>query len=115
MAKQVIREATRQWKDRKVYAGLLDYMNMTWHAMWTWHDLPCGDDCPTPLATAEDCFFHNDMKDLYMRFDVPKIDRDLKLLEADSFKLFMQTENSTCVVKNTGPSNAIASGKDGCT
>jgi hypothetical protein len=50
-----------------------------------------------------------------MRFDVPKIDTNLKLLEADPFKLIMQTENSTCIVKYTGPSNAIVSGKDGCT
>jgi uncharacterized coiled-coil protein SlyX len=106
VAKQVIREATRQWKDRKVFPGLLDFLNLT---------LPCGDECPIPLATTKDCFFHSGMKDLYMRFDVPKIDTNLKLLEADPFKLMMQTENSTCIVKYTGPSNAIVSGKDGCT
>jgi hypothetical protein len=90
VAKQVIREATRQWKERKVHPGLLDNMNLT---------LPCGDNCPISLATTKDCFFTADMTDLYIRFDVPKIDPKLKLLEADPFQLMMPTENATCIVK----------------
>lgn len=104
--RQVIREANRQWKNKKVYAGLLDYMNLT---------LACGDLCPIHLATAKDCFFHSDLKDLYLRFDVPKINPILELAEVDTFKLMLRTENKTCVVKYTGPAHVIISKKDGCT
>jgi len=84
----------------------MDFLNLT---------LPCGDSCPLRLATAKKCFFHSDMKDLYLTFDVPKIDADLQLVEADPFKLMLQTENKTCQVKYIGPQNAIVSNKEGCT
>jgi len=105
VAKQVIREATRQWKDGKLSPGLMDFLNYT---------LPCGDECPIRLATVKKCSFHSDMKDLYMSFDVPVINPELKLVVADPFKLMLQTENQTCTVKYTGPLNAIVSNKEGC-
>jgi len=105
VAKQVIREANRQWKDGKLYPGFMDFLNYT---------LPCGDECLIRLATVKKCSFHSDLKDLYMTFDVPVINLELKLVVADPFKLMLQTENQTCVVKYTGPINAIVSNKDGC-
>jgi len=43
MSKQIIKEATRQWKEDRLYPALMDYMNLT---------LPCADQCPLQPATA---------------------------------------------------------------
>jgi hypothetical protein len=53
MVKQIVREPARQWKEKKVYSGLMDFFNLT---------LPCGDDCPIRLATAKSCFLNSEMK-----------------------------------------------------
>lgn len=105
LAKQIIIEARRQWKQKKVHAGLMDYFNLT---------LPCGDDCPLNLAKSRNCRFHENLQDLYMEFDVPRIDRNLQLLEVDQFKLMMRKENQTCSLIWTGPTHIIVNGKDGC-
>jgi len=96
VAKQVIREASRQWKDGKLYPCFMDFLNYT---------LPCGEECTITLATVKKCSFHSDLKDLYMTFDVPIVNPELKLVVADPFKLMLQTENQTCAVKYTGPLN----------
>jgi len=76
--------------------------------------VPCGEDCPLKLATAKQCFFHHDKNDIYMTFDVPLINRKLKLIEAYPFKLMIQTENKPCTVKYTGPTNAIVTTDKAC-
>jgi hypothetical protein len=55
------------------------------------------------------------MKDLDMRFDVPNIEHDMNLLAAHPFKVVMKTQNSTYVVKYTGPNNILVSAKTRCT
>jgi len=49
--------------------------------------LPCIAECPIELATPKGCFLHSDFKDLYIRFDIPKINPTLQIVEADPFKL----------------------------
>lgn len=58
---------------------------------------------------------HSDLKDIYMDFDVPKINPDMHLVEADPFKMMLQTENKTCTIQYTGPFNLIINNMDECT
>jgi hypothetical protein len=106
MGKHIIQEATRQWRGKKIYPGLMDYFNLT---------LPCGEnECPLPLATGKKCYFGPDMKDIFMEMDMPKINQEMQLLEADPFQLMLQTWNQTCHVTYKGPSTVILSKKEGC-
>lgn len=106
MGKQIVKDATRQWDEKKVHPGLMDFFNLT---------LPCGEDeCPIPLATAKDCYFGPDMQDVYMVMDMPKVNRKMQLVEADPFELMLQTWNQTCKIVYTGPKNAILAKESGC-
>ncbi|OXA56474.1 Copia protein, partial [Folsomia candida] len=106
MGKQVIKEATRAWNNKKILNGMMDYFNIT---------LPCGEDeCPLSLATGKRCYFGEDMKDLYIQVDMPKVNKALQLVEADAFDLMLQTWNQTCRITYNGPENAILSKKEGC-
>ncbi|OXA51145.1 Copia protein, partial [Folsomia candida] len=106
MGKQVIKEATRAWNNKKILNGMMDYFNIT---------LPCGEDeCPLSLATGKRCYFGEDMKDLYIQMDMPKVNKALQLVEADAFDLMLQTWNQTCRITYNGPENAILSKKEGC-
>jgi hypothetical protein len=106
LGKQILKEATRAWLERKVHMGLMDYFNIT---------LPCEDKaCPLHLATGRSCSFSNNYKDLFMQLDVPKINTDVDLVEADPFNIMIQTWNQTCSVAYTGPKNAILSKESGC-
>jgi hypothetical protein len=105
IVQHIIREATRKWKERKVHASLLDFFNVT---------LPCGDDCPISLATAEACHMSYDKNDLFIDFSVPVINRTMELIEADPFDIMLKQKNQTCHVKYTGPRHMIVSTVNGC-
>ncbi|CAL8117307.1 unnamed protein product [Orchesella dallaii] len=105
ITRDVIREADRQWHQRKVHASLLDHFNFT---------MPCGNHCPIHLAEAQKCFLSDDRKKLYMDFSAPLINETLVHLDADPFNLYVKKNNETCTVKYTGPSNAVMLQKDKC-
>lgn len=104
--KQTIQEAYRQWKVKKIYPPLLDYLNFT---------LPCGDDCPLSLAVSSRCHMTEDHNEIYIDFSAPMIDNTLQLVEADPFELAVKKDDKICPVIYKGPRNAINSMKDGCT
>jgi hypothetical protein len=103
--KQIVQEAVRQWADGKVYPALLDYLNFT---------LPCGDDCPVTLATPNKCSMNQDRTELFFDFNVPLINRTLKLVESDPFELMLKEKNKTCTIVYTGPRNVILSTEKDC-
>jgi len=105
LGKQIIKEATKKWRNHELYPGLMDFLNMT---------LPCGLSCPLNLAVPKGCNLSPDQKDLHIDLDVPTVNQEVTFVEADPFDLFMQTENKTCKINYTGPKNAILSNKDGC-
>ncbi|OXA44959.1 Copia protein [Folsomia candida] len=106
LARHVIKESTRKWKQGNLNSGLMDFLNLT---------LPCGEDCPYSLAKTKKCFFHQDLKDIYMQFDSPVINHKLKILEADPFDIMMKPDaNHTCKVKYIGPTNIIVSDEGHC-
>jgi len=49
-----------------------------------------------------------------MHFITPVVNETLKLVEADAFTLIHQNSNETCLIKYTGPSNAILSRDQDC-
>ncbi|OXA48994.1 Copia protein [Folsomia candida] len=105
IGREIIREATRQWRRGKVYAPLMDFFNFT---------LPCGDACPVSFAQSQKCEISDDRTKLYVDFTATEINKDLQLIEADSFDLKVERKNETCVLKYKGPHNAILSTKDDC-
>jgi hypothetical protein len=106
IGKGIIRDSIRAWENHKILPSLMDYFNIS---------LPCGDtECNLPLATANKCYFGPNMDDLYFELDIPKVNKEMQLVEADPFDLFLQTWNQTCKVVYTGPKNAILSKADGC-
>jgi len=78
-----------KWKAGKVNPDFIDNLNFT---------LSCGTECPLSLATFKGFFFNADLQYLYMIFDVPHINPDMKLVEADPFKLTRRTNSETCTV-----------------
>jgi hypothetical protein len=107
MAKEILAEATRQWKLGKVYAPLIDYLNFT---------LPCREECPLRFARAQKCYLSDDNQRLYLHFTVSVIHTDLVVVEADPFQLMMKNPDTkqTCTLVYNGPKNAILSQKDKC-
>jgi len=105
MGKQIIKEASRKWERKEVYFGLMDYLNLT---------LPCRERCPLDLASAKRCYMSPDKENLYMEMNIPQVNTDMRLVEADAFDLMVQVENKTCRVVYTGPKNAILSNLNGC-
>ena len=104
-AKELIREANRKWKQDFIHPAFLEYFNFT---------LPCGEDCPITYATPNSCHLSDDLTEFYLDFDVPIINRTLKLVEADPFNLMHRVKNKTCTIKYTGPQNMIVSAESGC-
>jgi hypothetical protein len=66
------------------------------------------------FATGKRCRLSNDNTELYMDFSSPIINTTLKVAEADPFDLIHQTENQTCTIKYSGPTNAIISTTEDC-
>jgi len=103
--KLLIQEAFREWKDRKVFAPLLDFLNIT---------LPCGTDCPLKYATPRFCSMNSIRDTVVMSFNVPVINSTMHLMEADPFTFMMKTNNKTCRVEYDGPHDIIASTSGKC-
>jgi hypothetical protein len=49
-----------------------------------------------------------------MDFEVPLVSMDLEMVEADPFKILLQTWNQSCTVTYNGPKTAILSKSKGC-
>jgi hypothetical protein len=105
LANHIIKETKRQWADNKVYPPFFDYLNYT---------MPCGQSCPLKFAKGRNCRLSFDKTKLLMDFTTPIVNETLRLAEADSFELMHQTNNLTCSIKYTGPSNAIISTNQDC-
>lgn len=99
LAKTVIKSAAREWKKRKAFPMLFDYLNIT---------LPCGDtDCPLDHVTAQKCSLSPDLQSFYMEMYAPRINHKMHLVEADPFDLMLRTWNQTCRVVYNGPTTAV--------
>ncbi|XP_021959280.1 uncharacterized protein LOC110855167 [Folsomia candida] len=66
------------------------------------------------FAQSQKCEISDDRTKLYVDFTATEINKDLQLIEADSFGLKVERKNETCVLKYKGPHNAILSTKDDC-
>jgi len=74
----IIQETHRKWNNNEMNPAFFDFINFS---------LPCGADCPMSLAKPSKCSFADDRKTLFLDFNVPVINRTLKLLEADPFEM----------------------------
>lgn len=103
----IIKEAKRQWDQGKVDEHLLDYLNVT---------LPCGSNCPLKYANSKRCSLSKDREMFYMDFNVPTINTDLVLAQADPFRFMMKTKesNRTCSIQYSGPTDMIINKKQNC-
>jgi len=104
-AKLLIQEASRQWKDGRIYSPFLDFMNIS---------LSCGDDCPLKYATPRKCALSENRKMLFMDFNSPMINKTMQLLEADPFQFMLQHNNKTCSVTYNGPTSMVVSSVRDC-
>jgi len=101
----IVKEAMRKWKEGKVYAPFLDFLNFT---------MDCGDGCPIAFARAQECYMNDERTRLYFDFTAPVINETLRLLEADPFDIMLKKDNSTCKIRYNGPENAVLSVKEDC-
>lgn len=105
-----MKEAHRQWKNKRVYPAFLDFLNVT---------LPCGDDCPVELSVPKNCRMSNDKTTLFLDFTTPVVNRSLVVLDADPFSLMARSvdnegANLTCLISYHGPERVIYSTLERC-
>jgi len=82
-----------------------DYFNFT---------LPCQEECPLDYGIFHSCSMTAKEDEILLDFTLPKVDKSLVRVEADSFVLMKKNKTSTCKVKYMGPLFAILSVEEDC-
>lgn len=101
----ILHETTREWNQGKVHMQFLDYLNVT---------LPCGGQCDFLHARAEWCDFDHLRDELWMSIDIPIINENFALMDAEPFTLMKRTGNETCRIDYQGPAQAIIGNNTDC-
>lgn len=99
MGASILHETTWEWNQGRVNMA---YLNVS---------LPCGNQCAFEHARAERCSYGDARNELWMSIDVPVLNEEFVLLEAEPFTLMKQTNDEICRVDYQGPPQAIV-GKD---
>lgn len=101
----IMAETKREWKQGKIHMPFLDYLNVS---------LPCGGLCIFEHAKAEWCDYDELRNELWMSIDIPIINENFMLMDAEPFTLMKKTETETCHIEYQGPLQAIVGNHSDC-
>ena len=98
----VILETKGNWKPDNSF---FEYVNFT---------LPCRSDCPIKYGEPRECHLNLDVHTLSMDFNIPIVNPNLTIVEADPFFLMLKEQNQTCKIEYHGPANPRLSPLEDC-